>query len=143
MTPSQEILEKYKRIEKRADALGRVIGVGFLRMSQKIKVSEMTPGLEGETEVKTPDGNTIAIPRRAYSVIAASVREIQEPNGDKGIISFPRNRGELDAIVDRLDEQGFHRSVRSVCCFEFGRNFLSRRGRKCPSMRSLTSRCLY
>ena len=76
MTPTQEILEKYKKVEKRADSLGRIIGVGHLRMSQKIKVSEMTPGLEGETEVKTPDGNSIFMPRRAYSVIAASVREI-------------------------------------------------------------------
>jgi hypothetical protein len=101
MTPTQEYLDRYKEIVKEADTLGRVIGVGRLRLSQQIKIQEMTPGLDGEIESTGPDGNPITISRRVVPIFVASVREI-----DGHPVMFPRNRAELDSIMDRLDEPG-------------------------------------
>jgi hypothetical protein len=101
MTPTEEYTERYKQIERHSDTIGRVIGVHRLRMSQQMKISEMTPGLEGTTEVTTLEGEVITISRRSLPLIAAAVCEID------GIpIPFPKSRGELDSIMDRLDEPG-------------------------------------
>ena len=100
MTPSEEILSRYSRVEREADALGRIIGVKRLRVSQQTAVSEMTPGLEGMAEIELPD-RTVRIARRAQMLIAACVCEIDEHK-----IPFPKTRQELDAIADRLDEEG-------------------------------------
>ena len=100
MTPSEEIIERYKRIEREADALGRVIGVKRLKISQQTKVSELTPGLEGMAEVELPTG-VVSVSRRAQMLIAAAVCFIDEQP-----IPFAKTRGELDAIADRLDEEG-------------------------------------
>jgi hypothetical protein len=105
MTPSEEFVNRYARVEREADALGRVIGVRKLKISQQTKISEMTPGLEGESEVVMSDDQggqkTVRIARRTQMLIASAVCEM-----DSIPIPFPRNRGELDAIADRLDEEG-------------------------------------
>lgn len=105
MTPSEELISRYARVEREADAFGRVIGVRKLKISQQTKVSEMTPGLEGESEVLMDDGEggqkLVRISRRSQMLIASAVCEI-----DGIVIPFARNRGELDAIADRLDEEG-------------------------------------
>jgi len=105
MTPSEELINRYARVEREADAFGRLIGVRKLKVSQQTKVSEYTPGLEGETEVVMSDDDggqkTVRISRRAQMLIAAAVCEI-----DSVSIPFARNRGELDAIADKLDEEG-------------------------------------
>ena len=102
MTPTEEYVSRYKKIERCADKLGRSIVVGRLRISQQIRISEMTPGLDGDTEITSSEGNTVFIPRRALPLLAASVRDI-----DGSPIPFPRTRAELDAIMDRLEEPGF------------------------------------
>ncbi|WP_198030137.1 hypothetical protein [Bradyrhizobium sp. Tv2a-2] len=61
----------------------------------------MTPELSGHDEVMTPDGNKVQISHRMPHVIAAAVCMINESP-----IPFPRNRGELDAIFDKLDAEG-------------------------------------
>jgi len=109
MTPSQEYLAKYKHIEREADSLGRIIGVGRLRPSQQIKISEMTPGLEGDTEMSGPNGEPIRMSRRGIPLLAASVREI-----DNNPIMFPRNRAELDSIMDQLDEPGMTAALQAM-----------------------------
>jgi hypothetical protein len=112
MTPSEEIIGRYARVEREPDALGRLIGVRRLKVSQQTKVSEWTPGLEGVSEVQVPEtkdpetGETIParaveISRRTQMLVAAAVCEI-----DSIAIPFARSRGELDAIADRLDEEG-------------------------------------
>lgn len=107
MTPSQEITSRFKHVERVADARGRIIGVGRLRISQQIKVSEMTPGLAGDDEFANPDGSTYKVSRRVLPLLAAAVREIQNPGQEKFMVQFPRNRAELDSLMDLLDSDGF------------------------------------
>lgn len=100
-TESEVILARYKTVEKEADSLGRLIGVRRLKPSEQTKIAGMTPELTGYDEAVGPDGNKIQISHRAPLVLAASVCMINDTP-----ISFPRNRGELDAIYDRLDAEG-------------------------------------
>jgi hypothetical protein len=106
LTPSEEFIQRYSRVEREADVLGRVIAVRRLKPSQSAKVIGFTLDLEGEVEMrvldeKTGEEKTITIQRRFQMTIAAAVCEI-----DSIPIPFPRNRGELDAIYDRLDNEG-------------------------------------
>jgi hypothetical protein len=105
MTPSEEFINRYARVEREKDSVGRLIGVRKLKISQQTKISEMTPGLEGEAEVSmmNEDGSErkIRISRRAQMLIAASVCEV-----DGVTYPFVRNRGELDSTADMLDEEG-------------------------------------
>lgn len=105
MTPSEELISRYSRIERFTDAFGRLIGVRKLKISQQTKVSEYTPNLEGVSEVTMTDEEgrekVVQIARRTQMLIAAAVCEI-----DNVHIPFPKSRGELDAIADRLDEEG-------------------------------------
>jgi hypothetical protein len=112
-TPSEELINRYARVEREADAFGRLIGCRKLRVSQQVKISGMTPELDGETEVTTTDDNgnetKVRIARRGLMIVAASVCEIE------GIpIPFSRNRGELDAIADRLDEEGLSAAMKAL-----------------------------
>ena len=108
MTPSEEFTERYKTIKSKADEFGRVIGVRRLKPSQQVKISEMTPALEGDTEMTGQDGRTIRIPRRSLPMVAAAVCQI-----DGAMIPFPKTRGELDAILDRLDAEGLLAAVQA------------------------------
>lgn len=107
MTASEEILarqERYNRIERATDKLGRLIGVRRLKPSQQLRIQEMAPGLEGGMSVtmQTSDGEQkVEIPRNSPLIIAASVCEI-----DSTPISFAKTRPELDSILDRLDTEG-------------------------------------
>jgi hypothetical protein len=111
MTPSEEFTARYSKVERQADALGRLIGVRRLRPSQQTKVSEMTPGLSGDDDTTVLDADTGAevvmkTPRRLQMTVAAAVCEI-----DNIPIPFARNRGELDAIYDRLDREGMNAAM--------------------------------
>lgn len=108
MLASEELTSRYSKIERAPDDLGRVIGVRRLKLSQQIKINEMTPALDGETEL-VGDNGTTRVSRRSLPLIAASVCEI-----DDVPVPFPRNRGELDAIMDRLDEEGLLAAVRAT-----------------------------
>ena len=100
-TESETKLARYKTIEKEADAWGRVIGVRRLKPSEKTKLTGMTTDLTGSEEVIGPNGEKILVPHRLELSIAATVCVI-----DESPIPFPRNRGELEAIQDRLDDEG-------------------------------------
>jgi hypothetical protein len=102
VTPSEERIQRYSQIEREADGLGRLIGVRRLKISQQIKVEEMTPALDGTTTLTDKDGIERKIPRRSLPMIAAAVCEV-----DNNPIPFPRNRGELDSVMDMLDGEGF------------------------------------
>ena len=107
MTTQAEIAARYNRVEREADAAGRIIGVRKLRVSEQTRIEEMTPNLDGLKTVwlpsseAFPDGKEVQIDRRTFMIAAASVCEI-----DNVPIPFPRTRGELDSIADRLDEEG-------------------------------------
>jgi hypothetical protein len=82
MTPSEEFTARYSKVEREADAFGRLIGVRRLRPSQQTKVNEMTPGLTGDDETIVLDEKTGAemvmkIPRRMQMNVAAAVCEIE------------------------------------------------------------------
>lgn len=94
--------EKYEKITKVADSLGRVIGFRPLKPSEAVRVREMAPALDGmETVVDEATGRRFEIPKAMPLTIAASVREI-----DGHPFAFPRSRGELDAVLDLLDDEG-------------------------------------
>lgn len=78
-----------------------MIGVRRLKPSEKMRIEEMSPNLEGERKLQDAEGKEFAISRRAPLALAASVCEI-----DGLPIIFPRKREELDAIYDRLDDEG-------------------------------------
>ena len=105
MSKSDEIASraaKYNRVERVADTLGRVIGVRRLKPSQQLKVEEYSSDLTGSQSFTDDEtGKTIEVPRRTILFYAAAVCEIDETP-----IPFPRNRGELDAILDALDDEG-------------------------------------
>jgi hypothetical protein len=115
MTASEEILarkERYSRIERASDSLGRMIGVRRLKPSQQLRIQEMAPGLDGSLSVtaETKDGvQQIEIPRNSPLIIAASVCEI-----DSTPIPFPKNRAELDSVLDRLDNEGIEAAGRAL-----------------------------
>ena len=105
MSKSEEIAAraaKYNRIERVSDSLGRVIGVRRLKPSQQLKVEEYSSDLTGvQTFTDDETGKQIEVPRRTILFYAAAVCEI-----DDTPLPFPRNRGELDAVLDRLDDEG-------------------------------------
>lgn len=86
-TASEEILARYRKVEREADVFGRIIGVRKLNPSQQLKVMEFTNS--EQDSVKTA------------LFAAASVCEI-----DARPVTFPRNRGELDSIINMLDQEG-------------------------------------
>ena len=98
----EDFKDRYRQTEKAADASGLVITVGRLKVSQKQRIYGMTIDWEGSYEVKEPDGTIVEIPRRAQPMLAAMVREI-----DGHPHPFPRNRAELDSLMDNLDDEGF------------------------------------
>jgi hypothetical protein len=101
-------LARYKEVAREADDMGRVISVRRLRPSEQIRITEMSPLLEGNVETSPVNGATVQIPRRAPFLVVASVCMI-----DDMPITFPRNRGELDAILDRLDNEGLAAAIKA------------------------------
>jgi hypothetical protein len=102
MTTESEIkLARYSVVEKEADTMGRVIGVRRLKPSEQTKVAGMTSDLTGGDEVINAFGEKVMIPHRMPLLIVSAVCMIDEAR-----IPFARNRGELDAIYDRLDVEG-------------------------------------
>jgi hypothetical protein len=116
-TPSEEFINRYSRVEREADTVGRLISVRKLKVSQQTRIIGMTPELEGETEVTITgaDGveKKVHISRRGLMLAAAAVCEID------GIpIPFAKNRYELDAIADRLDEEGLRAAMTAYHRFQ-------------------------
>ena len=105
MSKSDEIAAratKYNRVERVSDSLGRVIGVRRLKPSQQLRVEEYSSDLTGsQTFTDEETGKTVEVPRRTILFYAAAVCEI-----DDTPIPFPKNRGELDAVLDTLDDEG-------------------------------------
>jgi hypothetical protein len=108
-TQSEIILERYRRVEKEADDLGRLIGVRKLRPSEQTKVAGYTSDLSGSDEFVGPKGEKILMPHRMPLAVAAAVCEI-----DGMPIPFAKSRAELDAIFERLDEEGLAAASRAI-----------------------------
>lgn len=101
---------RYSEVIKKADKVGRVIGVRRLKPSEQTKLTGMTAELTGYDEMTNPDTQQmVRIPHRMPLMVVASVCLI---NDDP--IPFPRNRGELDAVYDRLDVEGLEAASEGV-----------------------------
>jgi hypothetical protein len=109
---------KYRAVEREADELGRIIGVRRLRPSEKLRVSGLTPDLDGfdqvEEQVTGPDGqmvktgNVVPFSHRLPLIIAASVCELNEAK-----LGFPKTRQDLDGRYDLLDDAGLAAASRA------------------------------
>ena len=109
-TESEAKIARYNTIEREADEWGRVIGVRRLKPSERSKVSGMTEDLGGYDEVpNTLTGEMMRIPHSVNHFLAAAVCEL-----DQAPIPLPRNRGELDAILDRLDSEGLAAAMKAL-----------------------------
>jgi hypothetical protein len=108
-TESEIKLARYSTVEKEADDFGRVIGVRRLKPSEQTKLAGMTADLSGSDEAEQPDGTKVQVSHRLPLMIAASVCKIDEIH-----IPFPRNRGELDSMYDRLDAEGIAAASRAM-----------------------------
>lgn len=86
-TASEEILARYKRRETGTDTFGRAITVRFLRPSEQTAVMRMADS----------ESNSVQMP----FIVAASVCDI---DGDH--ITPARSQADVNAIMDRLDEEG-------------------------------------
>jgi len=100
-TESEVKIARYNQVEKEADALGRLIGVRRLKPSEQTRLAGMTGDITGSEEVLDQEGNKVLIPHRMPLMLTASVCMIDDVH-----IPFPRTRGELDAMYDRLDVEG-------------------------------------
>jgi hypothetical protein len=108
-TESEAKLARYSTVEKEADDFGRVIGVRRLKPSEQTKVAGMTADLTGNEEATSPEGEKVQVSHRLPLFITAAVCVI-----DDARIPFPRNRGELDAMYDRLDVEGLAAAGRAL-----------------------------
>jgi hypothetical protein len=110
MTTESEVkLARYSQVEKEADDFARVIGVRRLKPSEEAKLIGMTPDLTGHEETLNEKGETVQVSHRLVLMVVASVCMI-----DDARIPFPRNRGELDAMYDRLDREGLAAAGRAM-----------------------------
>lgn len=112
-TESEKKLARYNHIEKEADDFGRVIGVRRLKPSEQTKVAGMTADLTGHEEVLNPEGDKIQVSHRLPLMIVAAVCYINDEQGEVRI-PLARNRGELDAMYDRLDVEGLAAAGRAL-----------------------------
>jgi hypothetical protein len=107
---------RYGTTESELDVFGRLIGVRRMKPSEVAHFNSMTQDLSGYDEVEDEEGKPVKILHRMPLFLAASVREITDHEGNKVQVPFPRNRAELDAIFDRLDQEGI-----SAATAAFGR----------------------
>jgi hypothetical protein len=108
-TESEIKIARYTTVKKVPDDFGRVIGVRRLKPSEQAKISGMTADLTGADEAIDANGQKMLVPHRMPLMVAAAVCEI-----DGSPVPFPRNRGELDAIYDRLDVEGLGAAARAM-----------------------------
>jgi hypothetical protein len=108
-TESEVKLARYRAIEKEPDDFGRVIGVRRLKPSEQARLSGMTADVTGSEKVQAADGIEVEVSHRFPFLVAASVSLIDEVH-----IPFPKNRGELDAMLDRLDTEGIEAAGKAM-----------------------------
>ena len=100
-TASEEILARYKKREIETDTFGRAITVRRLRPSEQTALMRMA-----DTEVPQ------AI---SAMTVGASVCQM-----DEGLITFPKTLGELNAVLDALDEEGLSAATKAYIRLQKG-----------------------
>ncbi len=91
MLTKSELQERYRRIERQVDEIGRTIGVRRLRLSEQLHIEEMAPNSPG-----------------GVALIAASVCEL-----DGAPLPMVRDRQELDHQLDLLDVEGMRAATKA------------------------------
>lgn len=112
MNKSEEIkarAERYSRVEREADTIGRLIGVRRLKPSEQVQVEEWSPNLDGYSTEKDEFGNEFSVPRRFRLFVASAVCEL-----DGNPVPFPKSRGELNSILNSLDTEGIQAAVKGL-----------------------------
>lgn len=92
MIRTQELKDRYSKVEVEVDSLGRTFTVGLLTPSQRNKVFEMTDSTSGYVILNL--------------LRAASVRKVAGTDGDDVFMPFPRDRAMLDSNLDIFDAEG-------------------------------------
>jgi hypothetical protein len=106
-TESEAKIARYNTIEREADDWGRIIGVRRLRPSERMNITGFVSNVSGFDEFTDPrTGEISRFPRSASMFIVAAVCEI-----DGAPIPLARSRGELDAMLDRLDDEGRNAAI--------------------------------
>jgi len=108
----KEAKARYDHREKEADVWGRIITVRMLRPTETTRIIGMTPELSGFEARPPRDGEpaaALAMSHRWPLMLTANVCDI-----DGVLIPFPKNRGELDAMYDRLDSEGLFAAGRAL-----------------------------
>jgi hypothetical protein len=105
--------ERYNRIEKEADSLGRIIGIRRLKPSEEMRITGLTADLDGFNQALGENGDTIQVPKRAPYFVCAMVCEV-----DGFPFTMPKTRGELDAVYDRLDKEGIEAAMKAYIRLE-------------------------
>jgi hypothetical protein len=126
LTASEEILNRYRHVERAADSRGRIIGVRRVRPSEQSKIVGMTADLGGYDLIPNVEDETkpaVRMSHRMPLMMAASVVEM-----DGNPIAFPRNRVELDAIYDQLDAEGMEAIVQ--CATRLGEEMIAETARR-------------
>ena len=125
LTASEEILNRYRHIERAADSRGRIIGVRRLRPSEQSKIVGMTADLGGFDLLPNleDESKPTRLSHRMPLMMAASVVEV-----DGNPIAFPRNRAELDAVYDQLDAEGLEAIVH--CATRLGETLIAEAARR-------------
>jgi hypothetical protein len=108
-TATEARIERYKKVEREADAWGRVITVRRLKPSEMGKLTAYIADITGFDEHTREDGTVVKVDRRTPYIVIGMVCEI-----DGVHIPFPRNRGELDAMYDTLDQEGLVAASKAV-----------------------------
>lgn len=110
MSAVAEFAARYSRIEREGDELGRIVGVKRLKPSQQVRIQGMTSDLDGDSvSVDAETGKEMRVPLRTPCIIAAAVVEI-----DGRAVTFPKNRAELDSILDALDSPGLEAAAKAL-----------------------------
>ena len=92
MPSIEELRARYSRTETEADTIGRQITVGLLKPDQRYRVLELSDSQS--PYVLVPFTN------------AATVRKIIDVDGKEMLFAAPRDRTDIDIILNVLDDEG-------------------------------------
>ncbi len=92
MLTIEELKARYTKVETEVDELGRQITIGLLKPDQRYRVLEMT-------ESTSP---YVIMP----ILQAATVRKITDTDGKDIMFACPKNRTDVDIILNVLDDEG-------------------------------------
>ncbi len=95
-----ELRARYTRVETEVDEANRQITVGLLKPSQRTRIFEMTTSTSG----------LVLMPM----LQAACVRRITDADGKELLFAAPKNRDDMDILLDVLCPEGLEAVERAL-----------------------------